>query len=278
MIRIGIDLGGTKIEGITLDRDGTILTRRRMATPATYDATLVAIRDLVADIAPDHPDVPVGIGTPGAPSRVSGLMRNCNSVFLNGRPLEKDLAQTLNRPVRLANDANCFALSEARDGAGAGASVVFGVILGTGVGGGIVTNGHLHIGHNAIGGEWGHMPLPWPRDDERPGPECYCGRKGCVESWLSGPAFAREQTHHADAFDLWLDRLARSLAVVIDILDPDVIVLGGGLSNMEETYSKLPARLAPYVFSDSVTTPIRRNIHGDSSGVCGAAWLWDEMP
>ena len=274
MIRIGIDLGGTKIEGVMLAPDGAIMTRRRVATPGDYPGTLIAIRDLVTDIAADHPDLPVGIGTPGAPSRHTGLMRNCNSVFLNGQSFCDDLERLLGRPVRIANDANCFTLSEARDGAGKDAGVVFGVILGTGVGGGIAVDGRILEGRNAIAGEWGHMPLPWPKDQERPGPACYCGRRGCVETWLSGPAFAQQTATDAAAFDSWLDRLARSLAVVMNILDPDVIVLGGGLSNMGAIYDALPRRLAPYVFSDSVTTPVLRNIHGDSGGVRGAAWLW----
>lgn len=274
-MRIGIDLGGTKIEAITLSDTGEILCRERIPTPKDYTETLDAIRSLVDQIAGDQPHIPVGIGTPGAPSRKTGLMRNCNSTFLNGRPLRNDLEQHLGRPVRIANDANCFALSEASDGAGKGAPVVFGIILGTGVGGGMVVHGQVIEGTNAIAGEWGHIPLPNPSDHERPGPACYCGRYGCIETWLSGPALAREKVTDPDAFTHWLDRLGRALGVVINIIDPDVIVLGGGLSNIAETYDLLPAHVKPHVFSDHMRTEIRPNIHGDSSGVRGAAWLWD---
>jgi fructokinase len=296
-MRIGIDLGGTKIEGLALGDDGAELWRRRVATPAgDYDGTLAAIGDLVA--AAEHAlgrGGTVGIATPGAISPSTGLLKNSNSVVLNGRPLDRDLAQALGRTVRLENDANCFAVSEAADGAAAGARVVFGVILGTGVGGGLVVDGRVVSGRNRIAGEWGHAPLPWPRDDERPGPSCYCGRRGCLETFLSGPGFSRdflrasgrEATPDAivaaaaagdvvaqRCFDDHVDRLARGLAMVVDVLDPDAIVLGGGLSNIDALYAVLPARVAGYAFTDRLDTAIVKNRHGDSSGVRGAAWLW----
>lgn len=297
-MRIGIDLGGTKIEGIALADDGEVLLRRRVATPAgQYDATLQTIRALVAEIeqATGARDVKVGVGTPGAISFATGRMKNCNSTCLNGKPLLGDLESLLGPRVRIANDANCFALSEATDGAAAGAHTVFGVILGTGVGAGIVIGGQLLQGANAIAGEWGHNALAAPRADELPGPACYCGRAGCVETWLSGPGFAADARRHgveaADAaevmarcrrgepnaiaaFERHVDRLARSLAAVVNVLDPDVIVLGGGLSNIHELYEQLPARLAPHVFSDTIDTRIVPPRHGDSSGVRGAARLW----
>jgi fructokinase len=233
----------------------------------------------------------VGIGIPGTVSPATGLVKNANSTCLIGHPLDRDLARLLGRPVRLENDANCFALSEATDGAGSGADVVFGVILGTGVGGGLVVHGRPLRGATAIAGEWGHNPLPWPADGERPGPACYCGKYGCIETFLSGPGLARDHggTAEADAIaasaragdaaaratlDRWFDRLARSLATVINVVDPDIVVLGGGLSNLAGTYEELPARLPRYVFSDAVATRIARARHGDSSGVRGAAWLW----
>jgi fructokinase len=296
-MRIGIDLGGTKIEGIALDHDGGELWRRRVPTPAgDYDGILATIADLVTTAERTlgrHGTV--GIATPGAISPATGLLKNSNSTVLNGRPLDDDLARTLGRPVRLENDANCFAMSEASDGAAAGARAVFGVILGTGVGGGVVIDGRVVSGRNRIAGEWGHAPLPWPRDDERPGPPCYCGRHGCIETFLSGPGFAatfrratgRDATPDAivaaarsgdaDArrsFEDYMDRLARGLAMVIDVLDPDVIVLGGGLSNIVELYEALPSRVARHAFTDRLDTAIVKNRHGDSSGVRGAAWLW----
>lgn len=293
-MRIGIDLGGTKIEGIALAPDGAELARRRIPSPARdgYRAVLAAIVNLVADLESDTGRRgTVGIGMPGAISPATGLVKNANSTCLIGEALDRDLADRLGRPVRLENDANCFALSEATDGAGCGAAVVFGVILGTGVGGGLVVHGRALRGATAISGEWGHNPLPWPADDERPGPACYCGKHGCIETFLSGPGLARDHGGRDDAravvaaadagddlaaatLDRWLDRLARSLATVINIVDPDVVVLGGGLSNVDRTYIQLPALLPRYVFSDVVATPVVKARHGDSSGVRGAAGLW----
>lgn len=300
-LRIGIDLGGTKIEGIALDPEGSILDRRRIATPSgDAEATIAAIRDLVTAIetglgaAPDT-RTPIGIATPGSLSPQSGLLRNSNSTCLNGRPLDRLLEAALDRPVRLANDANCFTLSEARDGAGAGAETVFGVILGTGVGGGVTIGGRIISGRNGNTGEWGHNPLPWPTDDERPGAACYCGRHGCIETFLSGPGMARDHGDHHDgpALDAntifaraaagepaatasvarYIDRLARGLATVINLLDPDVIVLGGGLSNVGSLYTEVPAIWQRWIFSDVVSTRLLPPVHGDSSGVRGAAWL-----
>jgi len=296
-MRIGIDLGGTKIEAIALGDDGSELLRRRIPTPAgDYDGTLKAIAGLVSSMEEKFGQRgSVGIGTPGAISPRTGLLRNSNSIVLNGRPLDRDLASILGRAVRIENDANCFALSEAVDGAARNASVVFGVIIGTGVGGGIVIDRRVISGRNRIAGEWGHNPLPWPRAEELPGPPCYCGKTGCIETFLSGPGLAREFrirtgrnasaneiSSAADAGDkdaiavmeTYEDRLARGLAHVINIVDPDTIVLGGGLSNIERLYQRVPALLQRYVFSDGVETPIVRAMHGDSSGVRGAAWLW----
>jgi fructokinase len=296
-IRLGIDLGGTKIEIIALDGQGRARLRRRVATPqGDYDATILAIAALVRDAERElEARGTVGVGTPGSISRATGLLRGANSVWLNGRAIRTDLEAALEREVRITNDANCFALSEASDGAGRGAATVFGVILGTGVGGGIVVDGRVQVGVNAIAGEWGHNPLPWPQDDERPGPACFCGRSGCIETWLAGPALARDHlratgqarsaqdiARHAAAGDRdcasalarYEERLARALAHVINILDPEVIVLGGGMSNVARLYAGVPARWAPWVFSDRVDTRLVRHAHGDSSGVRGAAWLW----
>lgn len=289
-MRIGIDLGGTKIEGLAIDARGRELCRRRIPTPRDdYRGTVTAVADLVADLERETGERgAVGIGTPGAVSPATGLMKNCNSTCLNGQPLPQDLAAALGRPVRLANDANCFALSEAVDGAAADARTVFGVILGTGVGGGLVIDRQVLTGANAIAGEWGHNPLPRPRDGENPGPACYCGRRGCIETFLSGPAVERlhrERTGRdlpameiddTRIWDDWTDRLARALAHVVNIFDPDVIVLGGGLSNRRELYGPLAERLPAHVFSDHVATRISAPAHGDSSGVRGAAWLWPE--
>lgn len=287
-MRIGIDLGGTKIEALALSVSGEELIRRRVPTPENdYAATVGAITGLVQVIEAETGEAgTVGVGTPGAISPATGLIKNANSTCLIGHPLDRDLAEALDRPVRLANDADCFALSEAIDGAGRFAELVFGVILGTGVGGGIVWRRQLLSGANAIAGEWGHNPLPWPRDDERPGPDCYCGKQGCIEAFLSGPAL--EKQHEArsgravsaaeiDDAALWSDyqdRLARALAHVINIVDPGVIVLGGGLSNVERLYQPVVDLLPRYVFSDHVATEILPPVHGDSSGVRGAAWLW----
>ena len=295
-MRLGIDLGGTKIEIIALDDTGRERYRRRTATPrGSYDATLTVIADLVRAAERDAGTRgTVGIAMPGAISPATGLVKNANSTWLNGRRLQADIEARLDRPVRLTNDANCFALSEATDGAGAGVDVVFGVIAGTGTGGGVVVRGHVCTGPNAIAGEWGHNPLPWPDDDERPGPACYCGKRGCIETFLSGPGMAAD---HERATGVPLDapaivgraaagdaaceatlaryegRMARALGTVINILDPDVIVLGGGMSNIERLYERVPQLLPEYVFSDHVTTRLLRPVHGDSSGVRGAAWL-----
>lgn len=284
MIRFGVDFGGTKIEAAALDADGRFVARVRAPTPKAYDEGLEAVAELLAEAERQAGARAerVGVGGPGSPSPAGGLMRNANSTQLNGRPFPADLARMLGRPVRYENDANCLALSEATDGAGAGAELVFAVILGTGCGGGIAIGGRPRTGRNAVAGEWGHTPLPWPRPDELPAPECWCGRRGCLELWVSGPAFARDAGRPAEAaaaaggppLDRYIDRLGRGLAAVVDVLDPDVIVLGGGMSNVEALYERLPAAIAPHVFSDVFATPVRRAAHGDSSGVRGAAWLW----
>lgn len=291
MIRIGVDFGGTKIEAAALDREGRFLARVRAPSPPSYEAALEGVRALVAETERQSASraAAVGVCGPGSVSPAGGLIRNANSTHLNGRPFPEDLAQMLQRPVRYANDADCLALSEASDGAAAGAGVVFGAILGTGCGGGLVAHGRPIPGANRFAGEWGHTPLPWAGPAEHPGPRCWCGRLGCLELWISGSGFARAagrpsrevmaaaRAGDADAgaeFDRYLDRLARGLAVVCDILDPDVIVLGGGMSNVEEIYPRLPAAIGRHVFSDCFTTPIRKALHGDSSGVRGAAWLW----
>jgi fructokinase len=297
MIRIGIDLGGTKIEGVALDAEGHELGRVRVATPrGEYDGTLTAIADLVRTLEQRFGGpASVGVGMPGIMSPATGLVKNANSTWLIGQPLDRDLVRVLGRPVRLANDANCFALSEATDGAAAGAGVVFGVILGTGVGGGIVINGRVLEGAHRIAGEWGHNPLPAPTDQERPGPACYCGRHGCIETFLSGPGWADDtaqwtgQRRDAPAIvaaaragdveaqaavQRYADRLARALATIINVIDPDVIVLGGGLSHIEALYDDVPRRWAAHVFSDEVHTRLVRAHHGAASGVRGAAALW----
>jgi fructokinase len=295
--RLGVDLGGTKIEILALDHAGHEALRRRIPTPPDgYAATLAAIVDLVRAAERDlGARASVGIGTPGSISRATGLLRGANSVCLNGQPIQRDLERALDRDVRITNDANCFALSEASDGAGAGADVVFGAILGTGVGAGIVVRGGVLDGPNAIAGEWGHNPLPWSRDDERPGPLCFCGHHGCIETFVSGPGMERDHsrvngvpltTHEIVAragrgdaacgatLDRYGERLARSLAHVINLLDPDVIVLGGGMSNVERLYVDVPRAWGAWVFSDRVDTRLVRHVHGDASGVRGAAWLW----
>lgn len=297
--RLGVDLGGTKIEAALIADDGTWLARRRLATPREdYEATLDAIASLVtlveAEAGLPGPR-PVGLAMPGALSPATGLVKNANSTWLNGRPFDRDLAARLGRPLRVANDANCLALSEAVDGAAAGARVVFGIIVGTGCGGGITIDGNPITGAHAIAGEWGHNPLPAPTAEEAPGRPCYCGRRGCIETFLSGPALVADATERTGlardpamiaraaaageagaraAIDAWLDRFARALGSVVNLLDPDIVVVGGGLSNLDVLYEQLPERLPPYVFSDRVATPIRRARHGDSSGVRGAAWLW----
>ena len=299
-MRIGIDLGGTKIEAIAIDGRRELL-RRRVATPrCDYAATVAAVRDLVAAIESELKAVgTVGIGIPGAISPATGLVKNANSTWLIGQPLDRDLARALDRPVRVTNDANCFALSEATDGAAQGAHTVFGVILGTGTGGGVVVNGRVLEGRHRIAGEWGHNQLPWMTDDERPGARCYCGRDGCTETFLSGPALSATYSaivgRHAEAAEIskmaecgdgdanralriYEARLARALASIINVLDPDVIVLGGGLSNIAGLYTRVAPLMAPFVFSDSADTPIVAPRHGDSSGVRGAAWLWPDEP
>ncbi len=299
-MRIGIDLGGTKIEGVLLDDAGAERRRRRVATPRhDYAATVASVVTLVSDLeleGGEHEgEATVGVGIPGAISPATGLVKNANATWLIGRPLDKDLARALGRPVRVANDANCFAIAEAVDGAGAGAGVVFGVILGTGVGGGIVIERRVLGGANAIAGEWAHNPLPWAQDDERPGEPCYCGKRGCIETYLSGSglaaAFRAASGQSLDAVSIaalakagdaaaldvlarYADRLARALASVINVLDPDVVVLGGGLSNIERLYPEVRRLWRRWIFSDRATTRLRRNRHGDSGGVRGAAWLW----
>ncbi len=298
-MRIGIDLGGTKTELIALDDTGRECLRLRRATPAgDYSATLSLMTNMVAQAEKEiGMRATVGIGTPGAIAGNSGRMQNCNSTCLNGKPLREDMEALLGREVRLANDANCFALSEAVDGAGCGAEVVFGVILGTGVGAGIVVHGKPLNGANGIGGEWGHNPLPAPRDDERPGPICYCGRHGCVETWLSGPAMAADHkllngdtlsakdiaglaaagdADCAATLARYTERLARALAGVINILDPNVIVLGGGLSHIASLYAQVPDLWRQHVFSATINTRLLPPAHGDASGVRGAAWLWEK--
>ena len=298
-MRIGIDLGGTKIEGIAIAADGSERTRRRIAAPrGDYSNTLTAVRGLIEDIE-RHCGArgSVGIGIPGTISPATGLIKNSNSTWLNGKPLAGDLSRLLDRPVRFANDANCFALSEATDGAAAGAAIVFGVIVGTGTGGGVVIHRQVLVGANAIGGEWGHNPLPSARGVESPGPPCYCGRSGCIETFLSGPALERDYAESggasvtaqeiaaraasgeapADAaLARYEERMARALASVINLLDPDIVVLGGGLSNIDRLYDRVPRLWLPHIFSDAVATRLVRAKHGDSSGVRGAAWLWSE--
>jgi fructokinase len=297
-MRIGIDVGGTKIEGIAIADDGSERLRRRIPAPrGDYASTLAAVTGLVRAIEAElSVEATVGIGIPGAISHATGRVKNANSTWLNGTPLPDDLARMLDRPIRLANDANCFALSEAIDGAGAGAGIVFGVIVGTGTGGGVVVDGRVLTGVNGVAGEWGHNPLPAPRGAESPGPPCYCGRSGCIETFLSGPALvsdyaagggprvtAQEIAARAAggealamaALDRYEDRMARALASVINLLDPHVVVLGGGLSNIDRLYDRVPQLWAPHVFSDTVTTRLLRAVHGDSSGVRGAAWLWE---
>jgi fructokinase len=295
-VRIGVDLGGTKIEAVALDDRGELRARRRVPTPRDdYGGTLAAIAGLVADLETETgARGTVGVGMPGAISPATGLVKNANSTWLIGRRLQEDLERLLDRPVRLANDANCFALSEAVDGAAAGARVVFGVIVGTGTGGGVVVDGRVLTGPNAIAGEWGHNPLPWPRDDEWPGPQCYCGKTGCVETFLSGPGFARDYAEGAtvpaeeivaraasgevaaeEALLRYEDRMSRALATVVNVLDPDVIVLGGGMSQLTRLYEAVPRRWGAYVFSDRVDTRLVPPRHGAASGVRGAAWLWE---
>jgi fructokinase len=296
-MRIGIDLGGTKIEALAIDNQGVELARYRIDTPRDdYDATVAAMVGLVRRLEETTGSMgTVGAGIPGSISRITGLVKNANSTWLNGRPLDRDLIAALGREVRIANDANCFAVSEATDGAAAGKHVVFGVILGTGCGGGVAIGGRVHEGPNGVAGEWGHNPLPWPLPEENPGPECYCGKRGCMEMWVSGTGIALDyrtvtgrvlttqeivsqfeagDREAAAAMERFEDRLARGLAEVINILDPDVIVIGGGVSRVKHIYKELPKKLKAYVFGGEVSTPILPAMYGDSSGVRGAAWLW----
>ena len=300
-MRLGIDIGGTKIEAAALGDDGAIRLRRRLPTPSgDYPGIIATVKALVTGIeAEAGPAESIGVGIPGMLSPATGLVKNANSTCLIGRPFDRDLAAALGRPVRLANDANCFALSEAVDGAAQGARVVFGVILGTGVGGGVVVDGKVLTGRNAIAGEWGHSPLPWPQDDERPGPACYCGKHGCTETFLNGAGLSRAyealtgrqeeaaaiaaraeagEAAAGTALARYVDRLARALATVINLLDPEIIVLGGGLGQIAALYRDVPARWGDYVFSDTVATKLVPPRWGDSSGVRGAAWLWSESP
>jgi fructokinase len=298
MMRIGVDVGGTKIEAIALDAGGRELARRRVPSPSSdYRAMVVAVRGLVESIERERAEpAVVGVGTPGAVSAATRLIKNANSTVLNGQPFARDLAEALEREVRLENDANCFALSEAQDGAGAGYAMVFGVILGTGVGGGIVHDRRLWVGAQSIAGEWGHNEMPSRAEAGLPDTRCYCGRRRCIETYLSGPAMAADHARGDAGAPLdaraiaalarsgdararatlarFCNRLASALASVVNVLDPDVVVLGGGLSNIEEIYDEVAARLPEHVFSDRCTTPVLRNRHGDSSGVRGAAWLW----
>ncbi len=295
MIRIGVDLGGTKTEVAALGPDGAVRLRRRAATPPRYDGVVALIGEMV-EAAERNLGArgTVGVGIPGSPSPTTGLVRGANSTWLNGGRLDRDLAARLGRPVRLSNDANCLAMSEAADGAGAGFGTVFAAILGTGVGAGIVAGGRILEGRNRVAGEWGHNPLPWMAEGEHPGPACWCGRRGCIEAFLRGPALAAEadgpgatdaaglparaaagDARAAAALERLAERLARALAHVVNLLDPDCIVLGGGLSNMDHLYERVPALWGRWVFSDAVTTPLLRARHGDSSGVLGAARLWD---
>jgi fructokinase len=297
MIRIGVDFGGTKIEAAALDAQGRFQARVRAPSPGSYEVSLEVVRDLVvaAEQEAGVSGASIGVGIPGSPSPATGLIRNANTTHLNDKPLWADLERALGRPVRLANDANCFALSEATDGAGADSDVVFGAIIGTGCGAGVTVGRQVIAGRNGIAGEWGHTPLPWPKPEELPGLGCFCGRLNCLENWISGPGFARAHGTGASAREIvetalagdpaagasleaYVDRLARGLAVIADILDPDVIVLGGGMSNVEVIYGGLTEAIGAYAFSDVFATPVRRAVHGDSSGVRGAAWLWPLEP
>jgi len=296
-MRIGIDLGGTKIEALAIDNQGVELARLRIDTPREdYDATILAMAGLVRRLEEETGSVgTVGAGIPGSISRITGLVKNSNSTWLNGRPLDKDLTAALGREVRIANDANCLAVSEATDGAAAGKHVVFGVILGTGCGGGVAIGGRVHEGPNGVAGEWGHNPLPWPRPEEYPGPVCYCGKRGCMEMWVSGTGIALDyktvtgrarttqeivlefeagERDAAATMERFEDRLARGLAQVINILDPDVIVIGGGVSKVKYFYPQLLKKVPRHVFGGEASTPILPAVYGDSSGVRGAAWLW----
>ncbi|HZZ37043.1 MAG TPA: ROK family protein [Caulobacteraceae bacterium] len=297
MIRIGVDFGGTKIEAAALSEDGEYVARVREPNPGRYDEAIAVVARVVAEAQRQAGvnGASIGVGMPGSISPKTGRMRNANSVWLNDKPFHEDLERALGRPIRMENDANCFALSEATDGAGAGAEVVFGAILGTGCGGGVVVRGRTVEGVNRIGGEWGHTPLPWPSAEERGAHRCWCGRIDCLETWVSGSAFSEDyqratgrklkgdaimkaaragEAEAAAAFDRYVDRLGRALAVICDIIDPNVIVCGGGMSNTMEIYERVPPVIERYVFSDVFKTTFAPAKHGDSSGVRGAAWLW----
>jgi fructokinase len=296
MIRIGVDFGGTKIEAAALDAEGRFLARVRSPNPRVYEDSLSQVRALVQDVERRTGRCErVGVAMPGSISPRAGVIRNANSTWLNGRRFHEDLQAVLERPVRLANDANCLALSEAVDGAAAGQAVVFAVIIGTGCGGGLAVDGRIVEGRNGITGECGHIPLPWPTGEEVPGTACWCGQKGCLETYVSGTGLARDYeaatrtrrtaeeivaaARSGDgearvALSRYVDRLGRGLAVIVNLIDPDIIVLGGGMSNVVELYDQLPAMIAPRLFSDQFETPIVKAMHGDSSGVRGAAWLW----
>lgn len=299
-LRLGVDLGGTKIAGAVLGPDGATLDERRTPTPGDYDALVRTLRDFAAGLAPSG-ETPLGIGIPGSVSPSTGKVRNANLQYVNGRDLPGDLQAATGRRVRIANDADCFALSEAVDGAAAGARVAFGVIIGTGCGGGVTVDGGLIPGAGGIAGEWGHIPLPWPTPEESPGPRCWCGLHGCLERWVSGPGFEHDHRTRpgadpaldapqivaraaegdpvaAAALDAYVDRLGRGLAVICNVIDPAVIVLGGGMSNVEALYDRLPAAIAQRVFTDRLVVRVVKNRHGDSSGVRGAAWLWSTAP
>jgi fructokinase len=296
MIQVGVDFGGTKIEAAALDGEGQFLARRRAPNPGAYEAAIATVRDLVVEVeAIGGGQGTLGVGAPGSVSPRTGVVRNANSVWLNGRPFREDLEAALGRPVRLANDANCLALSEAVDGAAAGADSTFAVIIGTGCGGGLVVGGRLVEGANGIAGEWGHVSLPWPSKAEAPGPQCWCGRHGCLETWISGPAFQRDHREATGrdltpmeiieaaragdagaraALDRYVDRLGRGLAMICNIVDPEVFVFGGGMSNVAELYPALPGAMERYVFADAWSARLAPAAWGDSSGVRGAAWLW----
>ncbi len=299
-MRIGVDLGGTKTEAIALDAAGAELRRVRVPTPhGDYAGTVSTIAELVNGLEGDLGELgTVGVGIPGTIVAATGLVKNANSTWLNGMPLAFDLSMALAREVRCANDANCFAVSEATDGAARGYNTVFGVILGTGCGGGVIFEGRVHAGPNGLAGEWGHTPLPWPKPEEIPGPTCYCGRSGCLETWISGTGFERDFARQTGetlrgreivrravandlaaiaALDRLQDRLARGLAVITDLFDPDAIVIGGGLSNVDQLYAGLGERVGLHTFGGGMATPLLRNVHGDSSGVRGAAWLWPAL-
>lgn len=295
-MRIGVDVGGTKIEALALDDNGAELVRHRVNTPRNYDGTIEAVVNLVERLESETgARGTVGAGIPGTIERTTGLVKNANSVWLNGRPLDRDLSAALGREVRVANDANCFVVSEATDGAAAGTEVVFGVILGTGCGGGVALHGKVHAGRNGVAGEWGHNPLPWADASERPGPPCYCGKTGCLETWISGTGFSADYERQTSkpmtgaeivrlsesgdreasaALERLENRIARGLATIVNSLDPDAIVIGGGVSRIDRIYGAITRQLPQYVFGGLCDTPVLKAVHGDSSGVRGAAWLW----